>query len=237
MSPTDGLARMQTLTKDWDRHVVAVEDIARAPGFQQLRDLILERADPSPGDRVLDLGCGTGLLTIALANQVECVWALDISPAMSEYLRLKVESAGIGNVKTGVASAVSLPLVDDGTDLVVSNYCFHHLRDKDKLRALAEVVRVLVPGGRLVLGDMMFSVGLSKRDRQVVSSKTRAMLRKGPKGVWRLARNAARYMTASWERPASPEWWDRALRECGFVDVSIEVLHHEGGLAVARKPT
>ena len=227
---------MRTLTKNWDRHVVHAEDIARGRGFRDLRDAIVQRAAPKAEDRVLDVGSGTGLLTLALAPHVSRVWALDISPTMGAYLRTKSASAGAANVECVEASAISVPLVDESIDLVVSNYCFHHLSDPDKMRALAEVRRVLVPGGRLVLGDMMFAVTLTDaRDRKVVATKVKAILRKGPAGVLRLAKNAARLATARWDKPARSDWWREALAEAGFVEVSVETLAHEGGIAAARK--
>ena len=228
---------MRALTKDWDRHVIAAEEVARSRGFKHLRDEIVTRAAPRAEDRVLDIGSGTGLLTIPIAERTAHVMALDISPAMCEYLRAKAGSAKIDSLDVVVGSAASLPLVDGSVDLVVSNYCFHHLADADKHRALAEVVRVLSPGGRLVFGDMMFRVGVADpRDRRVVADKARAMVRKGPAGIARLAKNAARIATRSWETPARPDWWRGALETAGFVEVVVEELPHEGGIATARKP-
>ena len=107
----------------------------------------------------------------------------------NEYLRVKAASAGLGNVEPVLASAVSLPLVDDVADLVVSNYCLHELRHPDKHRALAEAGRVLKPGGRLVVGDMMFSFNpMQARDRHVVSAKLRSIASRGLPGAWRLSR-------------------------------------------------
>ncbi len=228
---------MATMTKNWDRHVVDAEEIARGAGFLALRDRIIALATPRPQDVVVDVGAGTGLLTLALAERVERVWAIDISPAMLEYLDVKLLSAEIQSVKTVVTSAVSLPMVDESVDLVVSNYCLHHLDDDGKRRALLEAHRVLRPGGRLVFGDMMFSLGLSDaRDRAVVSTKVRAMLRKGLPGVLRLLKNGARIASGRWERPARSDWWASELELTGFVDVGLEVLAHEGGIAWARKP-
>jgi SAM-dependent methyltransferase len=144
---------------------------------------------------------------------------------------------GLCNFETVTASAASLPLVDGSVDLVVSNYCFHHLDGAGKRRALREAHRVLRPGGRLVFGDMMFRVSVVDRgDRRVIARNVRGMVRKGPAGVWRLARNGLRLRVAGGShRPALP-WWEAALREAGFTGVHVEVLDHEGGLACARRP-
>lgn len=225
-----------TATKDWNEYVVAAEMVARNPGFQELRDLILAKAQLSAGDRLIDLGSGTGLLTLPAAPQVDRVWALDISSSMCDYLSTKAHSAGLGNVETVVGSIVSLPLVDHSVDVAISNYCFHHLDAAGKLTALEEVHRTLAPGGRLVIGDMMFSASLGDpRSRNVARRKVRAMLDKGLPGLWRLARNAGRYATRRWEHPATPEWWQKALADTGFIDVDVAALPHEGGIASARK--
>jgi len=185
----------------------------------------------------VDVGSGTGLLSLALAERAARVWAIDSSPAMCDYLRVKATSADLHNVETVLASAVSLPLVDQIADLVVSNYCLHELRRADKHRALAEARRVLKPGGRLVMGDMMFSLNpIQARDRRVVIVKLRKILRRGLPGIWRLLKNAARLLTGCWEHPASAAWWHEALTRSGFHNVRVEMLAHEGGIAIAEAP-
>jgi len=223
--------------KNWDNYVQEVEEIADSQGFLDLRDRIVALADPRPGEAAVDIGAGTGLLTFPLAERLERVWAVDISAEMCEYLKTKVSSAGYGNVEVALGSATSLPLPDGSVDLAVSNYCFHHLSDRGKRSALAEARRVLRPGGRLVFGDMMFRVSITdQRDRAVVIAKVRGMLRKGPAGVVRLARNAVRFAGRRWEQPVRASWWEGALERAGFEDIEIQVLHHEGGIARARRP-
>ncbi len=225
------------MNKDWDQHVVDADEVARGAGFQVLRDRIVALAAPRPDDVVVDVGAGTGLLTLGLADDVARVWAVDISPAMLEQLGRSLVSADIDNVETVVASAVSLPLDDQSVDLVVSNYCLHHLDADGKRQALLEVHRVLRPGGRLVFADMMFSLDVTNaRDRAVVVSKVRALLGKGLPGAVRLLKNVVRLASRRWEHPARSNWWTDALELAGFTAVGIEILEHEGGLAWARKP-
>jgi hypothetical protein len=88
-----------------------------------------------------------------------------------------------------------------------------------------------------VFADMMFDLGLRKRrDRAVIAGVARKLLRHGPGGVVRLARNGLRVATRRAERPAGVEWWHAALQRSGFVDVVVEALDHEGGIARARRP-
>lgn len=223
------------IAKDWDRHVAHAEELAGSPGFQRLRDAILDLAVPAVGEQAVDIGAGTGLLTIPLSQRCARVWAIDISAAMVECICAKAAAMEIANIEAVVASATSLPLETASVQLVVSNYCLHHLNTGDKRRALAEIHRVLAPDGRLVLGDMMFRLaGASARDRAIVATKVREMLRRGPAGAARLAKSAARIATGAGERPAPPEWWRDALGVAGFVDVSVDPLAHEGGIAVAH---
>lgn len=224
-------------SKDWDARVPHAELMARSEGFRDLRDRILALAEPDAGQTVVDVGAGTGLLTLAVAPRVEHVWAIDFSPAMCEYLSVKADSAGLENVDVVVASAASLPLVDDVADLVISNYCLHELGHEDKMLALAEAMRVLRPGGRLVFGDMMFSLNpMEVRDRTVVADKLRSMASRGLPGIWRIVKNAFRLLSGRWEAPANVQWWQQALRTAGFERVSIQTLSHEGGLAIAHAP-
>ena len=225
------------MSRNWDARVGDAELIARSPGFRDLRDRIIELAEPQARHTVVDVGAGTGLLSLAIAERAARVWAIDSSPAMGEYLRVKASSADLHNVETVLASAVSLPLVDEVADLVVSNYCLHELRRAEKYRALAEARRVLKPGGRIVIGDMMFSLNpIQSRDRRVVTVKLRKIARRGLPGVWRLLKNATRLATGRWEYPANAAWWHEALTRSGFHHVRIEMLAHEGGIAVAETP-
>ncbi len=211
--------------------------MAHTPGFAALRDRIVALAQPRPDEVAVDVGTGTGLLALPLAGTVGAVWAIDSSPAMVDHLRREAAARGLRDLQVLLASAVSLPLESGVADLVVSNYCFHELRHADKQLALREALRVLKPRGRLVIGDMMFSMNpADARDRAVVSAKVRAIARRGLPGLWRLVKNAARLAAGRWEHPATASWWQAELEAAGFTDVQVETFEHEGGIACARAP-
>lgn len=214
-----------------------MEEIAASPGFLALREQVLGHAELAHSDTVLDIGAGTGLLTLGAAPHVAWVHAVDVSPAMCTHLARRLEQTGVRNAEALLSSATSLPLADGSVDVVISNYCFHHLLEADKLKALDETMRVLRPGGRFVFADMMFRIGIARRrDRAVLIRFARRMLGHGPAGVMRLLKNVTRVLAGEGEHPASVEWWREALSGAGFVDVSVQALDHEGGLARTRKP-
>jgi ubiquinone/menaquinone biosynthesis C-methylase UbiE len=221
---------------DWNGRVEAWEEVEASAAFLALRDRVVELAEPRADDRVVDLGAGTGLVALALAPRVQDVVAVDLSERMLERLDDRAATDGVRNLRTLEADLRQLPLEDESATLVVSNYAFHHLDDAGKELALSEARRVLTPGGRLVICDMMFSLSLEPRDRRVVWEKIVAMLRRGPAGVVRILRNAGRLVAGRWEQPARPETWVAMLEARGFVDVRVELLEHEAAIASARRP-
>jgi ubiquinone/menaquinone biosynthesis C-methylase UbiE len=236
-STRPGHARRGAAFRSWDDRVAVVDELARTPGFQRLRAELITVAELQGDDHVLDVGAGTGLLALAAAPRVRRVTAIDISAPVCDELRRRVAASQLDNVDVRVADAVDLPLADNSVDVALSNYCLHHLPNDQKIKAFAEIARVLRPGGRFVLGDMMFEISLrASRDRTVLTRFARAMLRRGPAGIIRLARNAGRLLVGRSEHPASVEWHADALKRTGFVDVSTRALANEGGVAIGHLP-
>lgn len=221
---------------NWDERVESWDEVAASPAFGRLAQLVIEAAAPVATDHVLDLGAGTGLLSLALAPRVERVVAVDLSEPMLEKLDDNARAREVKNVSLLPADLRSIPLPDESITLAVSNYAFHHLDDAGKELALAEVRRVLAPGGRLVVCDMMFGLSLAARDRAVIGGMVWMIAKRGPSGLYRIAKNAARVATGRWEKPAPSGTWEAMLARRQFEEISVRVLENEAGLACARRP-
>ncbi|MBV9757808.1 MAG: class I SAM-dependent methyltransferase [Alphaproteobacteria bacterium] len=101
--------------------------------------------------RVLDLGCGAGHVSFAVAPHVAAVTACDLSPSMLDVVARAAAERGFANIATRQSSAEHLPFADQEFDLVLSRYSAHHWHDFR--RGIAEAARVLKRGGSAVFVD------------------------------------------------------------------------------------
>ena len=126
-----------------------------------IRQATVELARIEPGDRLLDVGCGTGDLTLAakaLAGPGGEVVGTDASPEMIDAARRKAARAGLKvTFQVDLVEKMSFP--DDRFDVVLSSLMMHHLPDDLKRQGLSEIYRVLRPGGRLLVVDLESSTG------------------------------------------------------------------------------
>jgi ubiquinone/menaquinone biosynthesis C-methylase UbiE len=209
--------------------------VESSSAFDAVLDTVVARAEPQVTDRVIDLGAGTGYVSLALAPRVERVVAADLAKPMVDALVDKAASRRLGNVHPVVVDLSHLQLPESSVDLVVSNYALHHLTDDDKVALVARISRWLRPGGRLVVADMMFGRGASRRDRAIIRDKLVSLARLGPGGVWRIAKNVWRYgARRGTEMPASPEFWMDALSATGFEAISFDPVIAEAGVITGQ---
>ncbi len=106
-----------------------------------------------PRARYADLGIGDGLLTLMLAEVAERVTAVDISKEMLSQLRTRAAAQGLSNIELVEGEIEDLPLPDASFDVVVMSQALHHAVAPEK--ALAEARRILIPGGRLLVLDLL----------------------------------------------------------------------------------
>lgn len=145
------------LDRGWryDVEVWLFDTFAMRGQIRQLRRNVLDVAGVGDGRRLLDVGCGTGTLAILAARLGGFgarVSGIDPAPRQIARARAKARRAGLDiDFRQGVIE--DLPFGEAGFDAVTSTLMMHHLPDDLKAEGLAEIARVLKPGGRVVIAD------------------------------------------------------------------------------------
>ena len=124
----------------------------------------------NPGEHVVDVGCGAGIDSMIAARMVAptgSVVGVDMTPAMIEKARAGGNEAGLDNLEFRQALAESLPVADNWADVVISNGVLNLF--PDKLAGLQEMARVLKPGGRLQIGDILVQKAVPQKGKQDIN--------------------------------------------------------------------
>ncbi len=142
----------------WDLLLPLYDPLNRLLGVPALHDELIGEARLEPGQRVLDVGCGTGSLAVRIRSQLPGVEVigLDPDPKALAIARRKAARAGV-EVRFEEGYGDALPFADACFDRVTSSLMLHHLELATRNAMLREVLRVLRPGGSLHLLDFGWS--------------------------------------------------------------------------------
>ncbi|SDF58520.1 arsenite methyltransferase [Klenkia brasiliensis] len=176
-------------------------------------------ADLRPGERVLDLGSGGGIDVLLSARRVGpsgFAYGVDMTAEMLELARANAAKAGVTNVEFLAGTIEELPLPDAAVDVVISN-CVVNL-STDKPAVLAETFRVLAPGGRIGISDVVAEDHVTPDERAERGSYV---------GCIAGALSREEYLTG--------------LAAAGFVDATVTFTHEvadglHGAVVAATKP-
>lgn len=131
------------------------DPFTRLLGVGGLHRQLVDRAGIEPGQRVLEIGCGTGNLLLLVARRYPAADVVGLDPDPDAVARTRRKAARDGlAVRLDRGSAAELPYPDGSVDRVLSSLMLHHVDPAEKPRVLREVHRVLRPGGTLHLADL-----------------------------------------------------------------------------------
>jgi ubiquinone/menaquinone biosynthesis C-methylase UbiE len=167
----------------------------------------------SPGEVVLDLGSGGGIDVLLSARWVAPngkAYGLDMTDEMLALAHKKQQEPGVDNVEFLKGEIEAIPLPDNHVDVVISNCVINLSTEKEKV--LTEAYRVLKPGGRFAVSDMVFLGQKSKLPADVVRSIE----------LW------SGCVSGALEQAE----YEELLAEAGFADISIEVTHTYDAAAI-----
>ncbi len=127
------------------------------------RDEVLKACAIKPGERIADVGAGTGFYSRLFAKRTGWdgwVYSVDIAPKFLQHIAARVTADGIENLTTVLGTDVSIRLPPESVDLVFICDTYHHFESPQQ--SLASIFRALKPGGRLVLIDFNRIPGVSR---------------------------------------------------------------------------
>lgn len=148
------------------RAVDTLENILSGGNLERIIDATLDAARLRSGDRLVDVGCGSGALAMLAAelrpdgkNLLGDVVGIDATPGMIDLARERAAKSG-SRATFHLGTAEALPFAGGSVDALTNSYLFHHLPSDLKRQVLHEMWRVLKPGGRLVIADYARPVSL-----------------------------------------------------------------------------
>lgn len=124
--------------------------------YEKSAEEIIRRLSLSADSTVIDLGSGTGAFALHAARKCRTVYAVDVSDAMLDYCRQQATKEGVNNIVLCHAGLLTYEHQAEPADAAVCVAVLHHLPDFWKAVALTRCCRMLKPGGRLYLFDIVF---------------------------------------------------------------------------------
>lgn len=124
----------------------------KVPGHFDSISMLVKLSEAESSDRVLDVACGPGLVACEFAKHCKSVTGIDITPDMVTAARENQKKSRLTNTSWDTGEAYPLPYSDGSFSLVITRYSFHHFPHPEE--ALAEMIRVCSPGGRVMVADV-----------------------------------------------------------------------------------
>ncbi|RRS07876.1 class I SAM-dependent methyltransferase [Pseudoalteromonas sp. J010] len=198
-------------------------------------ELLIEMSGATADDNILDIACGPGLVACEFAKVARHVTGIDLTEKMIEQALCHQKEKGLNNLSWDIGTVYQLPYDSDTFSVVVSRYSFHHLLNPDM--ALAEMLRVCMPGGVIVIADVALpadkSEAFNRMERLRDPSHTEALsydkwkqllfnsgLKKIRRGSYKVPMELETQLNASFPNPGD----DKKIRDIFLQDIDANCL-------------
>jgi ubiquinone/menaquinone biosynthesis C-methylase UbiE len=209
------------------------KDVDIFPGYLQAINKIVELANLKGEEIVLDLGCGTGNLTLEIAKKVKRVIAVDFSEKMIAVARHKAKSLGLENIEFKAKDIRDIDL-ENFVDLAVSNFVIHHLIYEDKIEVLFTIYRALKKNGRVIIGDIVGKEEDFKKSNKILKENYKRKYGR-VSGYLKNLHHVIMHSLLTKEYPEDSTTWGSIMERVGFENIKVSKVEAGVGVVYGEK--
>ena len=228
------MEKKNTVTKNWFKDWANEYDstLGKVERHHKLLDLVVESSEVEDNDVVLDIGCGTGLLSLKFLRKANClIYGIDSSPEMLEIFKDKIQRLNLSKkISLELEDAERLGFEKNSFDIIASTVTLHHV--KDKYPVIKRIYDLLKPGGRFLIGDIdMDTTGdLCDPERMLrildylKEECVLALKEGGVEAFSRMYDNGKKHILNDGEYCVSFGQWEEISGKAGFEKITIKPL-------------
>ncbi len=228
------MEKQNTVTKDWFKDWSNEYDntLGKVQRHHKLLDLVVESSGVKDGDIVLDIGCGTGLLSLKFLRGADClIHGIDSSPEMLKIFKGKIKELNLSEkISCKLGDVENLEFKNKEFDIIASTVTLHHVKDKNPV--IKKIYSLLKPGGKFILGDIDVDTTGDLRDPKRLSriidflkeEFVLALKEGGVKAFSRMYDNGKKHILNDGEFCVSFKQWEEICKRAGFKKVAIKPL-------------
>ena len=224
------MKEMNSSTQKWFKEWSNEYDqtLGKIKRHHEMLNIVVEVSKVKDGDHILDIGCGTGLLSLKFLEAAECtITGIDLSEDMLNIWKDRIEKLNLQNrVNIKLMNAEKMDFEDSTFDIIASTVTLHHVKNKQP--TLNKIYRLLKPGGRFVIGDLDVDASGDlndvKRLRHILDylkeELTLALQDGGVDAFIRMYDNGKKHILNDGEYCINFKMWANLCRNAGFKNIT-----------------